>query len=113
MLPESGKYLWDILRAAELIIEFCAGKKLADYLDDSLLRSAVERQFQIIGDALGQLSRHDPETANSVPELRRIVAFRNILVHGCADVDDELVWGVISTSLPALKDHARRLLKKP
>jgi uncharacterized protein with HEPN domain len=93
MLPESRKYLWDILRAADLIAGFCVGKSLAEYLHDSMLRSAVERQFQIIGEALGQLARRDPATADTIPELRRIVAFRNILVHGYADVDDELVWG--------------------
>ena len=112
MLPESRKYLWDILHSAELIGEFVSGKSLQDYLGDVFLRSAVERQFQIIGEALAQLAQRDPEMAKSIPELPRVVAFRNILVHGYADVDDELVWGVLRTSLPALRDRLQPLLEE-
>ena len=113
MLPESRKYLWDVINAAALIREFVGDSTFDVYLGDVLLRSAVERQFQIIGEALGQLTRHDPETANNIPELPRIVAFRNILVHGYADVDDELVWGVLETSLSDLRERLETLLRKP
>ncbi len=110
MLPESRKYLWDVIKAAALIREFVSASTFDDYLGDVLLRSAVERQFQIIGEALAQLARRDPETANNIPELHHIVAFRNILVHGYADVDDELVWGVLETSLSDLRERMRALL---
>jgi uncharacterized protein with HEPN domain len=68
-------YLWDALTAADLLTSFTESKTYADYEAEALLRSGVERQFEIIGDALNQLSKTAPEIA----DLRRIVAFRNIL----------------------------------
>jgi uncharacterized protein with HEPN domain len=57
-----------------------------------MLRSAVERQFEIIGEALGQLRHAAPDLAAAVPDLPRIVAFRNLLIHGYAAIDNRLVW---------------------
>jgi uncharacterized protein with HEPN domain len=110
--PESQKYLWDALNAAGQIADFVAGKDLAAYRSDNLLRSGVERQMEIIGEALARMARHDPETADLIPELGRIVAFRNILIHGYADVDDTVVWGVIEMKLSPLRETLRRLLEE-
>ena len=66
-----------------------------------MLRSAVERQFEIIGEALAKLAKLDPVLAASLTDHRRITAFRNILVHGYADADDRLVWDVVETKLPS------------
>jgi uncharacterized protein with HEPN domain len=60
-----------------------------------LLRAAVERQFTILGEALSHVRRLEPEVAARVADLSRAVALRNILVHGYADVDDRIVWGVV------------------
>ena len=60
-----------------------------------MLRSAVERQFEIMGEAFVGLRRVDPELAAMIPDPRHIVAFRNVLIHGYATVDDRLVWAVI------------------
>lgn len=87
-------YLWDARRAVALVVEFVAGRSRADYEADALLRSAVERQFEIVGEALSQLARHAPDLAAGVPDLPRIVAFRNLLIHGYAAIDDRLVWEV-------------------
>ena len=110
MRLESRKYLWDAWHAAELVAQFVAAKSYEDYQADALLRSAVERQFEILGEALGQLAKADPETAGAVPELPRIVAFRNILVHGYATVDDRLVWGIVEGKLPLLRETLAHLL---
>ena len=72
-------------------MEFTADADRARYHDDLLLRSAVERQFEIIGESLAQLRTVDAETAASVPDSARIVAFRNLLIHGYATVDDRIV----------------------
>src|SRR5690242_15219524 len=102
MQPDARKYLWDALQAANRIKAFTQGKVFDSYQADELLRSAVERQFEIIGEALSQLRRVDPAAAAEIPELQRIVAFRNILIHGYASVDDKLVWGVVESKLAAL-----------
>lgn len=110
MRLESKKLLWDAQRAAELICRFVDGKDFDAYRSDVLLRSAVERQFEIIGEAHGKIARIAPETAANIGDLGRIIAFRNILVHGYAAVDDRLVWGVVEAKLPALLSDIRRLL---
>jgi len=110
MKPEARKHLWDARRAAERIARFTAGKIFTDYLADEMLRAAVERQFEIIGEALAACRRVDPATAAEIPDLARIVAFRNILIHGYAAVDDKLVWGIVESGLPKLRAVLERLI---
>jgi uncharacterized protein with HEPN domain len=110
MQPDPRKYLWDALRAAERLGKFRQGKSFADYQSDDLLRSAVERQLEIIGEALNQLAKADPDLAAQIPELGRIVAFRNILIHGYAMVDDVIVWQVLTGRLPELAKVLGNLL---
>lgn len=110
MQPDPRKYLWDALRAAGFLRQFAAGKTFREYQDDVLLRSAVERQFEIVGEALSQLAKSHADMAAQVPELPRIVAFRNILIHGYANVDDALVWQVLTDKLPQLEAALQTLL---
>lgn len=77
-----------------------------------MLRSAVERQFEIIGEALAQLARLDEAVAASITDYRRIIAFRNILVHGYAQIDDLLVWDIVETRLPLLHRQVTSLLSE-
>ena len=95
-----------------MLTEFTADKDFRDYERDAMLRAAVERQFEIIGEATAQLARLDQETAHRIGEYRRIVSFRNILIHGYADVDDRLVWDVVETKLPILRRDAEGLLRE-
>lgn len=113
MHADARKLLWDSQECAERIARFTAGKTFTEYLADEYLRSAVERQFEIIGEAMNQLRRADPGIAAAVPELPRIIAFRNILIHGYASVDNQLVWGVLETDLPSLRATLARLLANP
>ena len=110
MRLEAKKYLFDIQRAASLITEFVSGKRFEDYRTDALLRSAVERQFEVIGEALAQLARLDQTIVARITEHRRIIAFRNILIHGYADVDDRIVWDIIETKLPILRREIAELV---
>jgi len=100
--PDVRKFLHDIATACSLIEEFVRGKTLEHYLADAMLRSAVERQFEIIGEALNQASRADPSLLDRIGDARRIIAFRNRLVQGYMSVSDEVVWGVVEASLPRL-----------
>ncbi|MDO9714380.1 HepT-like ribonuclease domain-containing protein [Paracraurococcus lichenis] len=107
---KAAKLLWDAEAAAERITRFTVGRRFADYEADDLLRSAVERQFEIIGEALATLRRIDLETASRIPDLPRVVAFRNLLIHGYAEIDSRIVWEVVERDLPALRIVLAELL---
>lgn len=111
MQLESRKYLFDILQAAEWISGFVQGKTFVDYAAEPMLRLAVERCFSILGEAVSQLARVDAGIAGQIPEFRRIIAFRNILIHSYAQTDDRLVWNLVETRLPDLVQTAKRLLE--
>jgi len=102
MQPDARALLWDAHRAAVLIDGFVAGRTWGDYEDDPMLRSAVERQFEIVGEALNRLSQVDPPLAAEIRDLPRIVAFRNVLVHGYATIDDAVICEVVTTRLGPL-----------
>ena len=110
MKLEARKYLYDIQHAAGLLREFTSAKTLADYEGDAMLRSAVERQFEVIGEAMAQLARTDEQLADRISQYQRIIAFRNVLIHGYADVDDRLVWDVLNNNLPTLIREVAALL---
>jgi uncharacterized protein with HEPN domain len=111
MRHESKKYLFDILQAAKRVAEFTRNKELSDYESDALLRAAVERQFEIIGEALRRLAKEDAATIALISEHARVIAFRNILAHGYADVDDRIVWDIVQSKLPTLLLEVESLLK--
>ncbi|HUT35509.1 MAG TPA: HepT-like ribonuclease domain-containing protein [Planctomycetota bacterium] len=110
MQLEAKKLLEDMRQAATLILEFTAGKAFDDYACDALLRSAVQRQFEIIGEALSRLARRDPATASRITERRQVVSFRNVLIHGYDIVDDQVVWDVVCHKLPTLLAEVKALL---
>lgn len=103
-------WLWDVCEAADRINEFVRGRSLADYLADAMLRAAVERQFEIIGEALNRLSRRSPEIAGRISSLRKAIAMRNALVHGYSEVENEVVWQTVQDDLPSLRAEVSALL---
>ncbi len=110
MRIESKKYLYDIARAAKLALSFIADKSFVDYSADPMLRSAVERQLEIVGEALAQLARTDLAVSSQIGEYQRIIAFRNILIHGYAEIDHRIVWNVLELKLPVVLRQASNLL---
>lgn len=110
MQPDRRKYLYDIQQACQRVRRFTQDRTLDDYHKDELLRSAVERQFEIIGEALSQLHKVDQAMTGRIHEFRRIVAFRNILIHGYASIHNETVWGVVQNDLPVLTRQVDGLL---
>ena len=110
MHARSPKLLEDIRDAVAFIGEVTHGRTLAQYSADRLLRQAVERNFEIIGEAVKRLARLDPPCAERIAQYPQIIAFRNILIHGYDLVDHALVWSTVQTQLPALLRDAQALL---
>ncbi|MFZ4893469.1 DUF86 domain-containing protein [Plantibacter sp. Mn2098] len=110
MQPESAALLWDVQNAASHIASFIDGLTAEAYAADDLRRSAVERQLLIIGEALNKLRKVDPNVAEQIPDLSRIIGLRNVLAHGYAVVDDAVVWQAATTRVPELLGSARSLL---
>ena len=103
-------YLWDITIACEHIQRFAAEKQLEDYLNNTLLRSAIERQLIILGEALTQANKHFPHTSEDIPNIRSIIGLRNRLVHAYLHIDDRVVWGIVVDDVPRLLMSAKQLL---
>jgi uncharacterized protein with HEPN domain len=112
MESKSPKLLEDIRDAAAFIRHVTADKILDDYRADRLLRQAVERNFEIIGEAVGRLAKLDPTTAATIGEYQRIISFRNVLIHGYDLVDDAQVWDVIESDLPTLEAQVTLYLRE-
>ena len=104
-------WLADIVAACDLLSEFTRGKTFSDYAGDSLLRSAVERQFQIVSEALRVALQHHPELAADITDARAIIAFRNQLTHAYSAVDHATVWGLLERRVPQLRAEVSRVLE--
>jgi uncharacterized protein with HEPN domain len=109
---EVKKYLFDIDQSCDLILQFTVGITFTQYTTNPMLRSAVERQFEIIGEALVQALLIYPQLRSRISDTGRIIAFRNRLIHGYTSVSDEIVWGTIEANLDTLKKEVQLLLKE-
>ena len=110
-MPHStAKLLEDIRHAAGLILIFTSGRTQDEYGEDVQLRSAVERQFEIIGEAIKRLEAVDAGLAAKISDYRQIIAFRNVLIHGYDLVDTAIVWQAIREKLPVLAEEIDALL---
>lgn len=110
MRPKTEKLLHDVLDAASFVQKVTGGKTLDDYRGDRLLRQAVERNFEIIGEAVGKVAKDDPKSANQIDGYQQIIAFRNLLIHGYDLIDDAHVWDVIKNDLPTLESQVGSVL---
>jgi uncharacterized protein with HEPN domain len=109
-MEKSKKYLSDILMAIELIEEFTLRiQDFNNYDKDRKTQSAVERQLSIIGEAINKydLLNLDEKIDNS----RKIVGFRNRLIHAYDSVDSTIIWAIIKNHIPALKTEILQLLQ--
>lgn len=112
MQPESAKLLSDILDAANRIVEYSRGVSLQDYLADSKVRDAIHWNFTIIGEALSQLHKFDSEVAEQITEWRRIISFRNQLIHGYGVIKSEITWDIIERKIPILLVEVQVLMDR-
>ena len=110
MKLEAKKLLFDVITACQHIQKFTAGKALDDYLENEMLRAAVDRKFEVIGEALVRLRAKDQKTFQGISASQRAIAFRNRLVHGYDAIDHWTVWETLQNDLPTLKAQAEQLL---
>ena len=110
MRLEIKKYIFDILGAARDIKEYTNGIEYSCFIRNGMVQAAVERKFQIIGEALNRIKSLEESILNGISEHRRIIAFRNIIVHGYDAIDTEIVWDAIENHLPKLEEEVEQLL---
>ena len=96
----------------QLFFRFVRSKTFDNYEQDELLRSGIERKFEIIGEALNRIRRDDPTLLDKIREHRNIVSFRNILAHGYDSLDNRIVWGIIEEDLGKLLTDVERLIEE-
>lgn len=103
------KYLYDVQQSIISIYEYLGEKRdFFEYERNKQLRRAVERELEIIGEAVNHLLDLDESIA--IDNARRIVDLRNFVIHGYDKVDNVIIWGVISRDLPKLKEQVDKLL---
>ncbi len=104
------KYLFDMLDACSFLVELTANESIERYNNDRVFRGAIERELQVIGEAMMQLKSFDPACADRISEHARIIAFRHVLVHGYDVLKPELVWYAVTDKLPVLRRELEELL---
>jgi uncharacterized protein with HEPN domain len=111
MLPNNrdAGFIWDMLQAIAKIQQFTANLSFEDYLDSVLVQSAVERQLEILGEAAGRISP-DFRSTHSDINWRRIIGLRNILIHRYDDIQQQVVWEVVVSSLVPLRTQLEECL---
>lgn len=103
-------YLSDISNSIESIYEYLGEERnFMNYESNKLLRRAVERELEIIGEAVNRLLKIDPNI--DISDARRIVNLRNWVIHAYDNVDNVIIWGIINKDLPLLEKQVRKLLE--
>jgi len=109
MQPEICKYLFDIKESIDSINQYLGNKRdFTAYRQNKLLRRGVERELEIIGEAIGRILQLNPDI--NIKNARKIVDLRNWVIHGYDKVDDVIIWGILSNHLPKLKIEIDKLL---
>jgi uncharacterized protein with HEPN domain len=103
-------YLSGIVVSCDAIEQAVHGMAISDYLDSRLVRSSVEREFIIIGEAVTVLRRRAPEVFSAITHARRIVDFRNQLAHEYQRIDDEAVWVIVERDVAVLRSECAVLM---
>ena len=110
-MPHSKeKLIVDIIQACDEILEFCEGKNYGDFSKNRLLQAGVERELEIVGEALNRLYQLTPDwLEKNIPECRRIIGVSNVIAHGYDAVDYDILWDLAQNHIPALREKAENL----
>jgi len=107
---EIKKYLFDIQESIDSIEKYIGDKyDFNVYNADKMLRRAVEREFEIIGEAMSRIEKLD-STLN-ISSKKQIISMRNRVIHGYDKIDNVIIWGTIVRHLPPLKIEIQDLLR--
>lgn len=112
MTHNSKVCLHDAVSACSLIIKFSEGISLLEYQENLMIKSAVERQFEILGEALNRIKKIDPELLNEVSNWQRIISFRNVIVYAYDVIDDEIVFLVLKDQIPLLLENLTKIISR-
>lgn len=111
MSHKSEKYIQDAITACRELRDFTAGKTLTDLESDRGLQLIVEREFEILGEALNRLRRYDEPVFEKISNGHRIVGTRNLLAHGYDIVEHVILWDALQKDLPKLEEELMGLLE--
>ena len=107
---EIKKFLFDIQESIESIEKYLGEKRdFSVYMANKMLRRAVEREFEIIGEAMSRIEKLDPSL--DISGKKQIISMRNRVIHGYDKIDNEIIWGTIVRHLPTLNAEIGNLLK--
>lgn len=110
MQPKTPKFLEDMRDAAAFIADSTRDTTEAEYQRNRMLRQSIERNFEIIGEAMHRLTQYDLASVQGITGYPQIIAFRNVLIHGYDQIDHSVVWQVIQRDLPVLLAEVTSLL---
>ena len=114
MSPEERdpKYLWDMLDSARAVRRYVSGVEWREYAGNRMLRRAVERELEIIGEAARNVSESLKKAHAEVPWVQ-IVGLRNVLAHEYGEIRQERLWAVATTHVPELISSLEGLAPLP
>jgi uncharacterized protein with HEPN domain len=110
MTEKEKKFLSDIINSITLIEDFTGNiNSFAEYQKDLKTKGAVERHLAIIGEAVNKYLKES--ASNSLNSASQIISLRNRLIHSYDNVDDSIIWSIITRHLQALKAEVMELIK--
>jgi len=109
MKLEVKKYLFDIKESIDSIQNYLGDQRdFSVYVSNKMLRRAIEREFEIIGEAMNRIEKVD--SSINISSKKQIISMRNRVIHGYDKIDNEIVWGIIVRHLPTLKEEIESLI---
>lgn len=108
MEPDIKTWLQDIADAIDEIESFIPVKDFLVFQNDLKTKRAVERNIEIIGEAVNRIIKEEPDI--SISASRRIIDTRNRIIHGYDTVSEEIIWGIVVKDFPILKQEVKKLL---
>jgi uncharacterized protein with HEPN domain len=112
MPRDAKKICFDLLQAINGIIDFTGNLSFSDYQSNAMLRLAVERQYEIIGEAMRRLEVEFGLLFQKVTDGRKMINFRNALIHGYDVVSDDIVWSITQNNLTVLKVEITQIFEE-